>query len=205
MTKQKISIIGLGYVGLPLALIADKKGYHVTGIDLDEKKVAMINDRISPFADKSITKQIKKSSIRATTDFSKMKGSSVVIICVPTPIYENNLPNLEPVENACKSVAQFLSKGQLVMLESTVNPGVCENIVLPVLEKGSGLTCGKDFFLAHCPERINPGDKNWNVENINRVVGSFDETGLKKALAFYTSIISAEIKPMASLKEAEAV
>jgi len=120
-------------------------------------------------------------------------------------VYENHLPNLEPVKKACEHIAKFLQKGQLVILESTVNPGVSESIVLPILEKGSGLQGGVDFYLAHCPERINPGDKKWNVANINRVVGSLEEKGLKMAVDFYRSIISGEVNPMGSLKEAEAV
>lgn len=204
-SNKTIAVIGLGYVGLPLALLAERKGYKVIGIDISSEKVGLLNNRIAPFADKEIAEQLEKTSLKATSDFSKIKDASAVIICVPTPIYENHMPNLEPVENACKGVAPHLQKGQLVILESTVNPCICENIVLPILEKESGLKCGKDFYLAHCPERINPGDKKWNVENINRVVGAFCPKGLEKAVEFYKSIISGEIKQMASLKEAEAV
>lgn len=204
-SNKTIAVVGLGYVGIPLALLADRKGHKVIGIDVSSGKVELLNERIAPFADKEIADQLKNSSLEATTDFSRIKDASVIIVCVPTPVYENHMPNLEPVENACRSVGKFLSKDQLVILESTVNPGVCESVVLPILEKESNLKCGSDFYLTHCPERINPGDKKWNVENIPRVVGSFDEIGLQKAIKFYQSIISAEIKPMASLKEAEAV
>jgi nucleotide sugar dehydrogenase len=205
LNSKTISIVGLGYVGLPLALLADKNGYMVIGIDNNTEKIKLINDRISPFVDESVSRQLKKASLEATLDFSKIKDSSIIIICVPTPVYENHIPNLEPVENACKGIAGFLQKGQLVILESTVNPGVSEGTIIPILETRSGLKCGKDFYLAHCPERINPGDSKWNVENINRVVGSFCEEGLRRAVEFYSSIIQGEIKPMKSLKEAEAV
>lgn len=204
-SSKTVSVVGLGYVGLPLALLADRKGYTVIGIDIDGRKVELLNTHLSPFADRETEKQLKTARIKATSDFSRIKDASVVIICVPTPVHENHMPNLKPVKSACRGIAPHLQVGQLVILESTVNPGVCENIVLPILEKESELQCGKDFFLAHCPERINPGDKKWNVENIPRVVGGFDRTSLRKAVAFYASIISAEIKPMASLKEAEAV
>ena len=200
-----IAVVGLGYVGLPLAFLAEKKGYKVIGTDISSERVELLNKRSAPFADQEIAEQLKNSSLEATTDFSRIKDVSVIIICVPTPVYENHVPNLEPVKSVCRNIAPFLQKGQLVVLESTVNPGVSESIVLPILEKESGLVCGKDFYLAHCPERINPGDKKWNVGNINRVVGGFDEISLQKATEFYKSIISAEIKPMASLKEAEAV
>lgn len=133
--KAIVVVVGLGYVGLPLALLAGKKGYKVVGIDIDADKIKLINKRVIPFSDKEIAGYLKKSSIEATTDFSRIKNVSIIIICVPTPIYENHMPNLEPVKSACESIAQHLQKGQLVILESTVNPGVSENIVLPILEK----------------------------------------------------------------------
>mgnify|MGYP001563776941 CR=1 FL=1 len=200
-----ITVIGLGYVGLPLALLASKRGYNVFGIDLNKEKIDLINKRISPIKDRKISQQLKELKITATSDFSCVKNASIIIICVPTPVYENHMPDLRPIEGACKSIVPFLKKGHLVVLESTVNPGVSEEVIIPILEKESGLKCGRDFYLAHCPERINPGDAKWDVENIPRVVGSYDKKGLKMAVDFYSSIISAPIKPMNSLKEAEAV
>lgn len=206
MNKDKsVAIIGLGYVGLPLALLASEKGWKVFGIDILQKKVDLIKNRKSPFVDEEVEMKLKITAMEATTDFEKVKEVSVIVICVPTPVFENRLPDYGPVEGACKGIAPFLQKGQLVVLESTVNPGVCEEIVIPVLEKESGLKAGTDFYVAHCPERINPGDKEWNVSNIPRVVGGLDKTSLDRAIEFYHSIISAEIKPMGSLKEAEAV
>lgn len=202
---KQISIIGLGYVGLPLALLADAKGCQVLGIDVDTKKVELVNKKKSPFEDKEVQKQLKESKLKASNDFSRIKDSSVIIICVPTPVYANHMPNLELVENAAKKVGEYLKKGQLVILESTVNPGVSEEIVRPILERSSGLVCSKDFYLAHCPERINPGDKKWNVRNINRIVGALSDKGLKLAVNFYRSIIDGDVKPMKSIKEAEAV
>jgi len=204
--KKKVAIIGLGYVGLPLAILVDKKGYESIGVDIDENKVKMLNDRTFPFiAEKNIVRQFQKGSFKATTDFDSIIDAEIIVICVPTPVYENNMPNLEPLKSACENIALRLRKGHLVILESTVNPGVCDNVIIPILEGKTGLKCGKDFYLAHCPERLNPGDKKWTIENIPRVIGSYNEKGLKKAIRFYKSIISAEIKPMKSLKEAEAV
>ena len=204
--KKKVAVVGLGYVGLPLALLVDRKGYDAVGVDVDANKVKMLNDRTFPFtAEKSVIKQFEKSTLKATTDFDSIIDAETIVICVPTPIYENNMPNLEPLKLACENIGTRLRKGHLVILESTVNPGVSENTVLPILEERSGLCGGRDFYLAHCPERINPGDKKWTVENIPRVVGSLNEKGLKKAIRFYKSIISADLKPMNSLKEAEAV
>jgi len=207
MTKgigKTVTIIGLGYVGLPLAVLADKKGYNVIGIIRNQEKADLINKRICPFKDEKVQEDLKKSKFLATLDFSHVKEADTVVICVPTPVYESRLPNYEPVESATRSIAPYLKKGQLIILESTVNPGVCEELMLPILEGISGLKCGQDFYLAHCPERINPGDKKWNVSNIPRVVGGCSESSLEKAYNFYKSIISGEIKKMASIKEAEA-
>jgi nucleotide sugar dehydrogenase len=120
-------------------------------------------------------------------------------------VYEDYTPNLEPVEGATRGIAPLLKKGDLVILESTVNPGISDSIVMPILEKMSGLKCGTDFHLAHCPERINPGDSRWSVANINRVVGASDPEGLEQAAEFYESLISGTVMRMGSLKEAEAV
>ena len=202
--NKKVVVIGLGYVGLPLSLLAAKKGYDVVGIDNNVEKVRLISEKHCPFSDETVEKDLKSSKLIATTDKSIIKKADIIVICVPTPVYENRLPNYEPVESACKDIGRFLRKGQLVILESTVNPGVCEEIVIPILEEYSGLSVG-EFYLAHCPERINPGDRKWNVSNISRVVGGFDKESLDRAVEFYSSIISAKIKPMKSLMEAEAV
>ncbi len=183
--KTKVAVIGLGYVGLPLALLAEVKGYDVIGIDNNPQK-------------------IKNLKIKATSDFAETKDADIVIICVPTPVYKNRNPDYSPVKNACKSIAPYLKKGELVVLESTVNPGVCEEIVAPIIEKYSGLLVG-EFLLAHCPERINPGDDKWDVSNIPRVVGGWNRQSTQKAYEFYTSILSSHVKIMNSLKEAEAV
>jgi UDP-N-acetyl-D-glucosamine dehydrogenase len=203
--SESLVVIGLGYVGLPLALLADKKGWQVTGLDTNQSKIEKVNNKIAPFADEKIAESLKNSNLKATTDYSVIKNAEIIIICVPTPVFEDHMPNLEPVISACKGIAPFLTRGQLIILESTVNPGVCEEIVIPTLEKNSALIAGKDFHIAHCPERIDPGNLSWDVEIIPRVVGSLEEKGLKKAVAFYKSILKSKVKPMQSLKEAEAV
>lgn len=201
---KKVTVVGLGYVGLPLALLADLKGYKTTGLDVDTKKIASLRVGDS-YIDDVTPAQISSSGATFTTDASVVKDSDIVVICVPTPVTEEKEPDLGPVKSAITSVAPYLQTGTLVILESTVNPGVCDEIVLPLLEKTSGKKAGKDIYLAHCPERINPGDPHWNVSNINRVVGANTEKELRLAKDFYESIINAQIKPMASLKEAEAV
>ncbi|MCX6796202.1 MAG: NAD(P)-binding domain-containing protein, partial [Candidatus Falkowbacteria bacterium] len=196
MNKKKLGslvVVGLGYVGLPLSLLADRKGWLVTGIDINPIKVKKINNKIAPFADKKIAEGLKNSKLTATTDYSVIKDAEIIIICVPTPVYEDHMPNLEPLISACEGIAPFLSRQQLIILESTVNPGVCEDIMIPILERLSKLKASKDFYVAHCPERIDPGNPNWDVEIIPRVIGSLEEKGLKKAIAFYKSILKSKI------------
>ncbi len=202
--QKNLVVIGLGYVGIPLALLAKEKGYFVFGLDISKEKIEKINKQELPFQDRKIAQDLKKHHFLASADFSLIAQCPTVIITVPTPIDKNNTPNLEPVKKACLSIKNNLKRGHLIILESTVNPGVCEEVVKPILEK-SGLKLSKDFYLAHCPERINPGDKKWTVRNIPRVLGADSEKGLKKAYAFYTDILEAPIKKMMSLKEAEAV
>jgi nucleotide sugar dehydrogenase len=201
---RKICVVGMGYVGLPLALLSERKGYEVVGVVKNKKKAELLNKRIPTFKDDEVEKYLPHSDLFVTTDYSKIANASVIIICVPTPIDEMHMPDYEPVISACKSISKYLQKGQLVILESTVNPGVSEEVMLPILEAESGMKCGTDFYLAHCPERINPGDAKWNVENINRVVGGFDEKSLELAATFYESILTGSVKKMQSLKEAEA-
>jgi len=188
-----------------LAILVKKKGYKVIGIDIDDLKIQTINEGKSPFKDEKLAQDLRNTPIEATTDFDVIQKASIVVVCVPTPVHEDHEPNLKPLEDAVASIASHLQKGALLIIESTVNPGVCENIVLPIIQEKTNFTPGVDFYLAHCPERINPGDPKWNVENINRVLGSFEKIGLEKAKTFYENILDAQIKTMKSLKEAEAV
>jgi len=196
--KYKVAVIGMGYVGFPLACaIAKSKKYNVYGLDIDNEKINEINKKNSPIDKKRI-----KIKINATTDFSILKYIKYIVICVPTPVDHKKKPDLKPIIKATESIAKNLTKGQFVILESTVNPGVCEEIVLPILEK-TGLKGGVDFELVHCPERINPGDKKWNVNNITRNIGGLTKEGTKKAADFYRSFINAEVNEMSSLKAVE--
>lgn len=206
MTKGlEVSVIGLGYVGLPLALLASKKGYKVTGVDLDSNKVRAINSKIDPIEDEYVSRHIKSSKLKAQTNYKSISNSTIVLVCVPTPVKNGLEPDLGILRSAVKSLAQQLKPDTLVIIESTINPGVCDELVIPQIEKSSGLKVNKDFDVVHCPERINPGDKKWTIENIPRVVGASSKKGLKLAVKFYETIINAPIKPMGSLKEAEAV
>ncbi|MEX0748975.1 MAG: nucleotide sugar dehydrogenase [Candidatus Saccharimonadales bacterium] len=205
MPKQTVAIVGLGYVGLPLALLTAEKDYEVIGIDLDTKKNELINQGRSPITDDFVDKRLGKVKLQATDKADELRTADIIIVCVPTPVHHDYQPDLGPLKGACTTVAQNLAKGTLLIIESTINPGVSEEVLLPLLEEASGLKAGEDFDLSHCPERINPGDEKWNVQNIPRVVGSYTQEGLDRTVAFYESILDAAVKPMGSLKEAEAV
>ena len=202
--QQTVAVIGLGYVGLPLAVRAVERGYAVVGFDTHQEKIARINRQECPIEDASLEALLKRFPFEATDRPGRLNEADIVLICVPTPVDEMYYPDLEPVISAATLSATHLKPGALVVLESTVNPGVSEEVIMPLFEK-HGHRIGKDVFLAHCPERINPGDEKWNVTNIPRVVGSVDAPGLEKALEFYRSIVDGEIRPMKSIREAEAV
>lgn len=199
-----IAVIGLGYVGLPLALLSEKKGFTVYGLDIDESKIKSLTSHKSYIDDVSDT-DVTNSKIAFSNDFTNVNYADAVIICVPTPVTQNKEPDLSPVKGAVAAVAPYLKDGVLLVVESTINPGVCDEVVIPLVQKLTSRTVGKEIHLAHCPERINPGDPKWNVSNINRVVGANSETGLALAVELYEKLIDAEVKPMGSLKEAEAV
>lgn len=202
-SRENVAVIGMGYVGFPLACaIAKSEKYNVYGLDINEERIKKINEKISPIEDRQAKEDIKNVKINATNDFSILKDMKYIIICVPTPVDHKKRPDLTPVIKATESIARNLKKGQFVILESTVNPGVCEEIILPILEK-TGLKGGVDFELVHCPERINPGDKDWNVYNIPRNIGGLTIEGTKNATDFYRSFINAEVNEMSSLKVVE--
>lgn len=200
---KSIAVIGLGYVGLPLALLADKKGFEVKGIDINKKIIDSLQKN-TPTVDDVSEQDISSSNIKFTTNITDISSSDAVIVCVPTPVNSDKSPDLTPLKGAVKSAVPHIKSGGLLVIESTVNPGVCDDIVIPIV-KEVGKTIGQDIYLAHCPERINPGDPTWNVSNINRVLGANSEKELEIALDMYKRIIEAEIRPMATLKEAEAV
>jgi len=202
--KQSVCIIGLGYVGLPLAVQSALRGYEVYGLDNDTEKIKKINAGKSPIQEEFLDINLPKVKLNATTDSKIIKKCDISIVCVPTPVDEQKIPDLTPVRNAVAAIIKNFKKGQLVIIESTINPGVCEEEIEPMF-KAAGYQVGKDYYMAHCPERINPGDPKWNVTNIARVVGSFDKKGLEMAAKFYENIVDAKIMQMSSIREAEAV
>jgi len=208
--NAKIAIIGLGYVGLPLAVGFAEKGFSVLGLDSDKSKVEKINKGQSYIKDipsSDLEKIIKKRNLSATTDKKILKQVDVIIICVPTPLDKHNQPDISLLQNATKTISKFIKKNQLIILESTTYPGTTREVLLPILEK-SGLKVGQDFFLAFSPERIDPGNKKYTVKNIPKVIGGITPEGSKLTSLLYKSFInktvivsSPEIAEMTKLLE----
>ena len=201
---QKVSIIGLGYVGLPLACLCADRGLDVYGVDNDKNKIEKLRQGISPIDDKYLKEKVKQvnGKITFSDSFESVKNSSVVIVCVPTPVDSNYVPNLNALKSACQSISRFLKQNTLVIIESTIFPSTTEEIVLPILKK-SGLD-ENEFFLVHCPERIDPGNKKYNISNLPRVIAGINKKSTKRASDFYKKIIDAKITELSSVKAAEA-
>ncbi len=201
---KKVSIVGLGYVGLPLALAIERsKKYEVVGFDISKDQVKKILSKECPITDELAERDLNELDLHATTDSDELKDTDIFIICVPTPVLDDYTPDYTPVISAGKTISKYLKKGATVVLESTVNPGTCEEILVPVLEEGSKLVAGKDFNVAMCPERINPGDPKWNVYNISRNIGSLIKEKTKEIADFYRSFLDAEINEVSTVKVAE--
>lgn len=205
LNTPSIAVIGLGYVGLPLAIRSASRGFPVIGFDIDVAKIhAIAHNDVSYITPEELESLKTASTFTPTADASKLTDADIFIVCVPTPVSNGYVPDLKPLEGACRFVGKALRRGNLVVIESTVNPGACEEVVLPILEK-SGLKVERDFYLAHCPERINPGDTKWEVGSIPRVIGGAGPESLSRAKALYERIVDAPILALATLKEAEAV
>ena len=205
MSKTKVAVIGLGYVGLPiLAAISKSPKYDAIGYDTLEAKVKNINAGECPINDEVCEADMKEFGITATSKIEDIKDANIYVICVPTPVMSDYTPDYSYVLSAASSIAPFLEPGNTVILESTVNPGTCEEILQPKLEELTDLKVGKDITLAHCPERINPGDPRWTVYNIPRNVGAIPSEKASKVADFYRDILEAEVNPVNSIKVAEA-
>jgi len=205
--KAVVCIVGAGYVGLPNAILFAEKGFNVIAADVSERIVSLTNKGVShindPVLNKSVPRVFATGRLKAMQDTAKAASESdVIIVSVPTPAEEGE-PDLTFVKSACASVAKGLRKGSLVVIESTVYPGACRTVVKPLLEKESGLKCGKDFFLAHCPERLNPGDNEHNVMVTPRVVGGVDEESGAVAKTLYESVVDAKIVLVSNADTAE--
>ncbi|MGI6681096.1 MAG: nucleotide sugar dehydrogenase [Bdellovibrionota bacterium] len=200
---MNICVIGLGYVGLPLALSLAKKNKKVIGFDVNSKKVEAFNKGIDVICE-GFEDELKTTTLEMTSDPSKLSDANFCIVCVPTPIDINKCPDLRFLESACETIGRYLKKGDIVVFESTVYPGLTEDFCGEVLEKASGLKKYTDFKLGYSPERINPGDKERSVDKIVKVISAQDDETLKVVKKVYLSIIDAGVYEAESIKVAEA-
>lgn len=202
---KKIAVIGLGYVGLPLAGLCAKKGYEVVGLESNTEVAALLKRGKSHIKDQVVEQLLAEAHATGrfypTAALSELSDCEAYLICVPTPVDGDFDPDLTPLIDAARDISPYLTKGNLVVVESTVFPGTCEGIVLPILEAASGLKVGEDLHLAHCPERVNPGDAFWTSENIPRVVGATSLQGVRIAAEFYSSILGGEIIDVSAVRE----
>lgn len=200
-----VGVIGLGYVGLPLAVEKAKAGYRVIGFDIQKKRVDMVNagiNYIGDVVDEELKDLVEKGMIRATTDFSELKNCDVATICVPTPLGKYKEPDLTYVINTAKEIAKYLHREMLVVLESTTYPGTTEEVVLPILES-TGLKVGEDFYLAFSPERVDPGNRIYKTKNTPKVVGGVTEKCTELAKILYENVLEAPVHTVSSPRAAE--
>lgn len=200
--KEKLSLVGLGYVGMPIAVAFARK-INVVGFDLNEKKIELYKNGVDPTNEVG-DEVIKNTKVAFTADPSKLREAKFHIVAVPTPVNDDHTPDLTPVEGASRILGQNLTKGSVVVFESTVYPGVTEDICVPILEKESGLKCGVDFKIGYSPERINPGDKVHRLETITKIVSGMDEETLDVVAKVYELVVEAGVYRAESIKVAEA-
>jgi UDP-N-acetyl-D-glucosamine/UDP-N-acetyl-D-galactosamine dehydrogenase len=198
----KIAVVGLGYVGLPLAAAFGRKA-EVIGLDISEKKIRELRDGVDATGELSAA-DLATTRIDYTTDPQRLRDGSFIIVTVPTPVDRNHQPDLRPVISATRSIGRNLTRGSIIVYESTVYPGVTEEICVPILEEESGLKCGVDFKVGYSPERINPGDKVHTVDKIVKVVAGQDAESLETIAGVYSMIVSAGVFRASSIKVAEA-
>ena len=201
-----VAVIGLGYVGLPLAVEKAKAGYRTIGFDIQESKVKMVNEGknyIGDVVDEELKDLVKEGILSATNDFSIVKDADFIAICVPTPLDQYQQPDISYVKNSAIDISKYLKKGSIVVLESTTYPGTTEELLLPILEEGSGLKCGRDFFLAYSPERVDPGNKRYKTKNTPKVVGGVGKDSTEIAAVMYNSVLENCVHQVSSPKVAE--
>ena len=202
--KESLALVGLGYVGMPIAHAFAKKGLNVIGFDLNKEKIELYKSGIDPTKEVG-DEEIKNTEIQFTADETELKKAKFIIVAVPTPVNSDHTPDLSPVIEASEIVGRNLTSGAIVVYESTVYPGCTEDVCIPILEKQSGLECGMDFKIGYSPERINPGDKVHRLENIRKIVSGIDQESLETIKAVYDLVIEVGTYPVSNLRTAEAV
>ena len=202
----KVGVIGLGYVGLPLAVEKAKAGFKTVGFDIQKHKVDLVNEGcnyIGDVVDDDLSLLVKEGMLRATSDFSFVKDMDFVAICVPTPLDVYQQPDLSYVKSSAESIAKHMTAGTMVVLESTTYPGTTEELLMPILEERSGLVCGKDFYLGFSPERVDPGNRIYNTKNTPKVVGAIGEDALELIASMYRAVLDGEVHTVSSPAVAE--
>lgn len=202
----KVGVVGLGYVGLPLAVEKAIAGYETVGFDVQEEKVNMVNEGrnyIGDVVDEKLKDIVKRGKLRATSNFEDVASLDFIAIAVPTPLDLYQQPDISYVKKSTEDVSKHLKKGSIVVLESTTYPGTTEELMKPILEEGSGLKCGEDFFLAFSPERVDPGNKKYKTKNTPKVVGGVGEDATDVAAALYEAVLDADVMKVSSPKVAE--
>ena len=201
-----VGVVGLGYVGLPLAVEKAKAGFKTMGFDVQAKKVDMVNrgeNYIGDIVDEELAKLVKDGMLAATSDFSFIKNMDFIAICVPTPLDTHQQPDISYVKSSAEQIAKHLKKGAMVVLESTTYPGTTEELLKPILEQGSGLVCGKDFYLGFSPERVDPGNRVYNVKNTPKVVGAVGADALEAIAHMYRTVLGGDVFEASSPSVAE--
>ena len=202
--EEAISLVGLGYVGMPIAVAFAKKGVKVIGFDLNEQKIELYRNGFDPTNEVG-DEVIRETTVDFTSDESRLKESKFHIVAVPTPVNTDHTPDLTPVIGASEIVGRNLVPGAIVVYESTVYPGCTEDVCIPILEEQSGMKCGVDFKVGYSPERINPGDRVHRLENIHKIVSGIDEESLEEIRNVYDIVIEVGTHPVSNLRTAEAV
>ena len=201
---ESVSLVGLGYVGMPIAVAFANEGVNVIGFDLNKSKIDLYKSGVDPTNEVG-DEAIKNCKVNFTSDPEMLKKAKFHIVAVPTPVNQDHTPDLTPVIGASEIVGKNLTKGSIVVFESTVYPGVTEDVCIPILEKESGLKCGTDFKVGYSPERINPGDKEHRLENIRKIVSGMDEESLEEIKNIYNIVIKVGTYPVSTIKTAEAI
>jgi nucleotide sugar dehydrogenase len=204
LKSESLALVGLGYVGMPIAHAFAKKGLNVIGFDINKEKIDLYKSGIDPTKEVG-DDEIKKSKIQFTNKEADLRRAKFIIVAVPTPVNTDHTPDLTPVVLASELVGRNLLKGTIVVYESTVYPGCTEDVCIPILEKASGLKCGVDFKIGYSPERINPGDKIHRLENIHKIISGIDKEALEEIKAVYDLVIEVGTHPVSNLRTAEAV
>lgn len=202
--KDSLALVGLGYVGMPIAVAFAKKGLHVIGFDLNKAKIALYQSGVDPTMEVG-SEVIRATSVEFTSEEADLRRAKFIIVAVPTPVNTDHTPDLTPVIGASQIVGRNLTKGAIVVYESTVYPGCTEDVCIPILERESGLKCGVDFKIGYSPERINPGDKAHRLENIRKIVSGCDADALEEIKNVYDIVIEVGTYPVSNLRTAEAV